>query len=439
MATVVVLGGGISGLAVAELLRDTHDVTVLEASDRAGGNIATDEVGGCLAERAANGFLDNEPAILRLAERIGLTDELVKAEDGERYIFVAPRLVPLPAKPPQIVASPILTPLAKLRAGLDLVMPRGPDDESVASFVRRRLGAQPLQRLVGPMVSGVYAGDPEALSLPACFPKMKAMEVEHRSLLLAAKARKAKGFGPPGKLHSFERGMGSLIERLVERNPVTLGTAATAVERRGEGWVVHTADGSHEADVVVATTPAWATAELLAPIAPAAAKALADIPYAPISVAVSAYDTSDWAAPTGFGALVPRGQGVDVLGTLFTSSIFPTHAPEGRALLRTMVGGALAPQQAGFDEQTLNALVDRDQRTLLGHVPDPVERRIHRHPRGIPQYTLGHLGRVATALSAEADHPGLFLAGAWCGGVGVKDCARTAERAAARVEAWANG
>ena len=435
MARVVVLGAGISGLAVAELLRDDHEVTVLEASQRAGGNIATDEVGGCLAERAANGFLDNEPAILRLAERVGLSDELVAATDGARYIYLAPRLVPLPAKPPQIVVSPLLTPLAKLRAGLDLVMPRGPEDETVASFVRRRLGAQPLQRLVGPMVSGVYAGDPEALSLPACFPKMRAMEVEHRSLLLAAKARKAKGFGPPGKLHSFARGMGSLIERLVERTPGTLGAAATGLERAGEGWTVHTAEGAVAADVVVVTTPAWAAAPLLEPFAPAQAKALADIPYAPIAVAVSAYDTSDWDAPEGFGALVPRGQGVDVLGTLFTSSIFPGHAPEGRALLRTMIGGALAPQQAGFDEQSLNALVDRDQRALLGSVPDPVERRIYRHPRGIPQYTLGHLDRVATALSAEAEHPGLFLAGAWCGGVGVKDCARTAEHTIERVDA----
>ncbi len=432
MARVVVLGGGVSGLAVAEHLRHDHEVTVLEASHRAGGNIATDTVGDCLAERAANGFLDNEPAMLRLVERLGLGDDLVAATPGERFIYLAPDLVPLPHKPPDMITSPILSWPAKLRAGLDLVMPRGPADESVASFVRRRLGEEPLQRLVGPMVSGVYAGDPELLSLPACFASMKAMEEEHRSLLLAARARKARDFGPPGRLHSLRAGMGSLIERLVEGVDVRLGAAVTGLR---PAWTVETADGSVQADAVVATTPAWATARLLG-FAPEAAAALAAIPYAPIAVSVSAYDTSTWTPPEGFGALVPRGQGVQVLGTLFTSSIFPSHAPSDRAVLRTMLGGALAPELVELGEQALNALVDRDQRALLGHVPEALERRIYRHPRGIPQYTLGHLERVDRALAVEHTHPGLFLAGAWCGGVGVKDCARTAEQTAGRVRAF---
>ncbi len=435
---VAVVGAGISGLSCAEWLLDHAAVTVLEAGPRAGGNVGTELVEGRVFERAANGFLDSEPLMMAMVDRVGLADELLPATHGTRYVYLNGELKPIPTKPPAFIMSDLLTWGAKLRVLAEPWMPRGPQDETIADFVRRRLGRQPLERLVGPMVSGVFAGDPERLSLPACFKKMKAMEDEHGSLIRAARARKADpsaAAGPPGHLHSFRGGMGTLLARLAERQPdLRLETPCTRLERAGEGWRVHTPGEVLEVDAVVLACPAPTAASLTASLDADLAEALGATPYAPIAVVVAAFPAAGWTPPEGFGALIPRGQGLRILGTLFTSSIFPAHAAEGEVVLRTMIGGATDPGAAELDPQELLAIaLEENVRLLSRGLPAPTAWRVYRWPRGIPQYTLGHLSRVARVRGACGRLPGLFVTGNHLDGVGVKDCAAAGAKVAAQV------
>lgn len=438
MPRVAVVGAGISGLAVAELLRDGAEVTVLEASGRAGGNIRSEVVGDRIFERAANGFLDSDPDMNALVERVGLSDELLPATRGARYLYVNGRMRAIPTKPPALLASGLLSWWAKARLLMEPLMPAGPDDETVAAFVTRRIGRQPLERMVGPMVSGIFGGDPERLSLPACFPKMKAMEREHGSLFGAMRARRASteaAAGPPGHLHSFRGGMGTLTGRLAERqDDLRLNTPVRALERDGDGWLARTPGGDVRADAVVLACPAPVSGALVADHDRALAVALDSIPYAPIAVVVTAFDRAGWDPPEGFGCLVPRNEGVRVLGTLFTSSIFPDHAADGSVVLRTMIGGATDPEAVAMDPQLLVALALEENQRLLGQpLPRPREARVYAYERGIPQYTLGHLDRVAAVRAAEERLPGLYVTGNHMEGVGVKDCAAAATRLSRRV------
>ncbi len=438
MPRVAVVGAGISGLAAAELLRDGAEITVLEAGDQPGGNIRSERVGDCIFERAANGFLDSEPAMNALVRRVGLEEQLLPATGGTRYLYLRGRMRPIPTKPPALLASSLLSPWAKARLLLEPLMPAGPDDETVARFVSRRIGRQPLRRMVGPMVSGIFGGDPEQLSLPACFPKMKAMEREHGSLLAAMRARRASAeaaAGPAGHLHSFRGGMGTLTGRLAERQvDLRLRSPVRALERLERGWRLRTPGGAIDAEAVVLACPAPIASALLAEHDRPLAAALDAIPYAPIAVVVTAFDRAGWRPPQGFGCLVPRGQGLRTLGTLFTSSIFPEHAPGGAVVLRTMIGGATDPEAIELDPQLLVGLALEEGAHLLGQeLPRPMETRVYTYPRGIPQYTLGHLDRVAAVRAAERRLPGLFVTGNYLEGVGVKDCAAAAARLSPRV------
>lgn len=436
MARIVVVGSGISGLATAEWLRGDHEVVVLEAAERAGGNVATERGDGFTLERSANGFLDNEPAMARLIERVGLEDRVLPATDGPRYLFHGDQLVAVPGGPGALLRTPLLPWWAKLRLALEPFQGPGQDEESIATFAARRLGALAGERLVGTMVQGIWAGKAEELSLPACFPKMRGMEREHGSLIRAMRARKtgtAVAAGPPGHLTSFGDGLGTLTGALAERVGVQTGVPATGLQ---PGWRVQTPQGPVQADAVVLATPAHVSAKLLGELDADAADALAAIPYVPVAVVCQAVPRAGWSPPDGFGVLVPRAQDLDVLGTLFTSNLFPAHAPDDQFLLRSMVGGSIKPQLVGLDDDALVARVRAASERLLGPLPQVSRSAVFRHPQGIPQYTLGHRGRVARVRAGEARLPGLFLTGNHLEGVAVKDCVRDGERTASRVAAF---
>ncbi len=433
MARVVVIGAGISGLVTAEWLRDSHDVVVLEAGPRAGGNVWTHHDDGHTLEQSANGFLDNEPALRRLFERLGLSQQVRPAADGPRYIFHGGQMVPVPTSPPALVRTPLLPWWAKLRLMLEPFQGIGEGDESIHDFATRRLGRLAAERLVGTMVLGIWAGDSGELSLPACFPKMRAMEEEHGSLIRAMLARRADpsvAAGPPGHLTSFQDGLRTLTEGLAERLDVQVQTPATGLEAGGS---VRTPGGAIEADAIVLACPGHVTAELLHPLDPEAAGALSDTPYVPVAVVCTSLPREGWEPPEGFGCLVARAEGLPILGTLFTSNLFPDHAPADRFLVRSIVGGALRPALVGVADEDLIKVVGQANEQLLGPVPDGARSWVFRHPKGIPQYTLGHLDRVRRARGAEARHPGLFLTGNHLDGVAVKDCVRDGERVAQRV------
>lgn len=439
-ARVVVVGGGVSGLAAAFGLADDHEVTVVEASPVAGGKVRTVREAGLTLDMGANGFLDGEPATLELARRVGLGQDLVRARPGPRFVFLDGRPVALPTGLADLLRSPVLSWRGKLRLLGDLVAARGPAEESVGAFVRRRLGAEVLQRLVEPMVTGIYAGDPDSLSIEACFPRLKAAEREHGSLLRGLRASgrgSAAAAGPAGTLTTFRGGLGRLTEALVASLGARLhtGCPAQAVRRLGQGWVVEAGGESFGCDAVVLALPGREAAALVADVDPTLSMALGRTSAAPVTVACTAYEGVE-RPPLGFGCLVPKGTHLGVLGTLFTSSTFPDQAPEGTVLLRTLLGGDREPHQASTSDAETLRLVHRALHELVGPLPDPAHSRLFRWPHGIPQYRVGQPQRVAVVREREHALPGLFCTGNHLEGIGVKDCAREAERVAARVRRW---
>lgn len=443
MESVVVVGAGISGLSVATFL-DAPPL-VLEAADRPGGNVRTDAVDGRLLDRAANGWLDNEPAMARLLARAGLTDRVVPASGAfaKRWIHADGRMHEAPLGPGALLRTRLLPASAKLRMLAEPFVPRGPRDQTVGAFVERRLGRVFAQRLVAPMVAGVHAGDAWQLSLAAAFPRMQELEDRYRSLFLAA-LRVGGGGAPRGRLQTLRGGAGELTDTLARRlgDRLRCGVRVEALRPRDDGWSLRTTEGEIQARAVVLACPGFVQAELLRPLDADLADAVGAVPYAPVAVVATAWPLDAWdAPPEGFGVLVAGDEDLGgVLGTLFTSNVFPHEGRPGEHLLRTILGGAPAPATLDDDDdglvrRTLAAL----ERFFGPPRRPPTLTHVHRHPRGIPQYTVGHPERVARVRALERRWPGLVLTGNHLEGVGVKDCAREGERTAARVEAILRG
>jgi protoporphyrinogen/coproporphyrinogen III oxidase len=453
---IIVVGGGVAGLATAFLLREIGgeagrgaEVIVLESLNEAGGSTRTDHVDGYTCEWGPNGFLDNEPATLQLVERLGLTPRLVKANEnaGHRFIYHGGKMREVPVKPPAFLMSNIVPFSAKLRMGMELFVPakRNGAEETVHSFGKRRLGRVFADYLLDPMVSGIFAGDTKELSLPAVFPKMVEMEREYGGLFraLIAKQKEAKrdgtkSGGPAGAsavLTTFVNGMGELTTTLADRLPsmIQSSSAVRSVERKGSGFAVRLNNGMFEADAVVLACPSYATADIIASLAPHQADVIRQIPYAPVDVVCHGHSRSDFPNDlNGFGVLIPRSEGLRSLGCLWCDSIFPSQAPADRHLLRTMIGGAHDTDVVNLSADELEDLARRDNAQLLKVSAPPVFRKVFRHAKGIAQYTLGHLERVATTEKLEDEMPGLYFTGASYRGVSVNGCAKDAFRVARR-------
>jgi protoporphyrinogen/coproporphyrinogen III oxidase len=452
MRHVVVVGGGIAGLALAHTLRTVGggspgvSVTVVERAARPGGPIRTEEAEGYLLEWGPEGFLDNAPDTLALAEALGLGDRLLPSRDTarRRFVYRGGRLQALPTGPLSFLRSGLLSIRGKLRlAGEPWARPRPSEDETIDAFATRRLGAEAASALVGPMVTGVFAGDPRRLSLRACFPRLFELETEHGGLVrgVFAGARKKKRDpaaprrSPFGRLTSFRGGLEELVRALAHSLAPDLrtGVAVRGLERQRppaprEGsprYRVVLEDGSAlAADAVVLAGRAADTARLLEPRVAEAAALLREIPSSPVGVLGLGYPSSAMPRPLdGFGFLVARGEGPRILGVLWESSIFEGRAPQGSVLLRVMVGGALDPEAVDLPDDRLLASVRDDLSTTMGLRSVPTFVRIVRHRAGISQYTVGHVERVQRAerLLAEA-LPGVVLAGSSYRGVAMNAC-----------------
>jgi len=443
---IAIVGAGISGLANAfEAKEAGHEVVVCERAPRAGGNIRTERAGGYTVEWGPNGFLDNVPETLDLVRRLGLSDRLKVSSDAARLRFIWRRgkLRELPLSPPAFLKSPILTLGGRLRVLFEPFAKKRPEgDESVHAFAARRIGKQAADVLVQAMVSGVFAGDAKRLSLRATFPKMWGMETSYGGLLKAMKARKAERkargesasgggpAGPGGTLTSFSGGMIELVDTLVSRldGAVRLDTPVTGLARAGDGWRL---EGPGEtADRVVLSCPAWEAAGIVRSLDADAADHLDGIGGASVTVVATAYDADAMGGPPdGFGFLVPRGEGPGILGCLWTSSIYPgDRAPEGKVLLRTMIGGATDPDRAGLPDDALLEIVAAELRRTMGLETSPERHWIFRHPRGIPQYRIGHRERLAGALKRLRPHRGILLAGNSYRGISVNATIKEARR-----------
>lgn len=453
---VVVVGAGVAGLSTAlaahDSMGDFAKITVLEADSAVGGLVRTTGHDGFVIEGGANGFLDNAPATLRLVQRLGLTDRLVQADAtaAKRYLWVRGALHPLPGGPGAMLRSPLLSWSGRLRILREPFVGVGPDetvDETVGDFARRRLGPEATRTLVDPMVSGVFAGDLDQLSLRAAFPRLAAMERTHGSLIRAMVARQkagsargeaeagaAKAFG--GRLTSFVAGMQELIEALATslEGHIQCDTTVTGLSPRHDGgWVVETTRGQHQADAVVLAVPASVATRLVSGVAPRIGT------YEPATASVAtvavAYPTQAISAVLdGFGFLVPRGEGLRTLGCLWESSIFPGHrAPAGFHLLRVILGGAHDPEVLGLSDAELVSLVREELSQVLGITAAPERHWIARWPQGIAQFGLGHVAR-RDALRAALPR-GLWLTGSAWDGVAVNSCIERSESVARELVA----
>jgi oxygen-dependent protoporphyrinogen oxidase len=466
---IVVVGGGIAGLAAAhrlvELGRDQGwplDLVLLEAAARLGGTIRTERADGFLLEAGPDSFISEKPWALALAERIGLGPRLRGTHDRVRrtYVVRGGRLRPLPegflllapTRAWPVLASDVFSWRGKLRLGLDLFLPRrsGTGDESLGSFVRRRLGREALERVAQPLVGGIYTADPDHLSLQATMPRFLALEREHRSLILglrrtarAGEVRQASG--PRWSLFvTLAGGMEELVTALASRLPAgaaRLSTPATAVALARDRWRVELGDGTAlPADGVVLAGPAPGMAALVRALDPPLAAFLEGIAYASSATVALAYPRTAVRHPLdGFGFVVPRVEGRAILACTFSSVKYPGRAPEGFALLRVFIGGAL---QAGFlaqEDRALVRLAHDDVAGLLGITGEPVLSRVWRHPDTMPQYDVGHLDRVAAIETRLESLPGLALAGGAYRGVGIADCVRAGEAAAERLNSSLKG
>jgi oxygen-dependent protoporphyrinogen oxidase len=470
---VVIVGGGLTGLAAAHRLTSggasgqALDVVVLESRDRRGGAIWTESRDGFLLEGGADSFITAKPWALDLCRELGLGDQIIPTDPGNRRSFVVRRgrLLPVPSgfvlmAPNRVVpllTSPILSLKGKLRLLLDLVLPARTEgaDESLASFVRRRLGREALDRLVQPLVGGIYTADPSELSVAATLPQFLEMEREHGGLIRGGlrKARRERAGGAQnggesgaryGMFATLAGGMGTLPDALASSLPpgvLRLGAAVRRIARReaggassgvGRPWSVELRDGpAIEADAVVLATEAHAAARLVDGFDPSLALGLRSIPYASSAIVQLGYRRDQVAHPLdGFGAVVPLIEGRSILALSFTSVKFPGRAPAGSVLMRVFLGGATQPELFDQDDAWLIETAAREAAELLGITGPPSLTDVARHPRGMPQYTLGHLDRVSQVIEHAGRHAGLVLAGNYLGGVGVPDCVRSGRQAA---------
>jgi oxygen-dependent protoporphyrinogen oxidase len=409
-------------------------------------------VDGYLCEWGPNGFLDNVPETLALVRQLGMEDRLLPADEraGKRFIYRRGRLHALPGGPVGFALSGLLSVRGRARVVGEPLAPRRPDgDETIHAFAARRIGHEAADVLIDSMVSGVFGGNARELSLRACFPKMWEMETRYGSLVKAMLAKRrerrapagAPMGAPGGHLTSFPDGIEELVLGLTRAlgARVQTGRAVRRVRPRrpdaAEGWLVDLDDGSVvEAEAVVLAGSASMSATLVDGFDEDLARVLRAIPAAPLAVVCLGYETARLDRPLdGFGFLVPRGEGVGILGALWDSSIYPGRAPAGRSLVRVMSGGAHDRSVVTLDDDTLVERTRADLHTTMQLGIEPVFTRVFRHPAGIPQYTVGHLERLSAIDRRVAAHPGLVLAGNSYRGVSINACVADARSRAEQV------
>jgi len=454
---VVVVGGGVSGLAAAYHLgcaaRPGVEVVVVERDDRLGGKVRTQSIGGHLVDTGPDALMVRAPAMRALLEDLDLADATVTPGAGGSFVWSRGRLRTLPPSTmfgiPQrllpLLLSGLLSPLGIARAGLDLVLPRRavPDDEdlSIGALTRPRFGSQVFDRLIDPLLGGIHAGRADLLSARSTVPEVDALARRSRSIYLALR-RQPRREAPAGSaLVSLGGGLTRLVEALtsaIESNDactVRLGTEVEALRRNGGRYFLRLSDGTElAADAVVLTTPAFVTAPLLADLAPDAAEAAAAIPYVDAACVTLLYPREALTRElNGTGFLVPADEDLLLVGCSWLGVKWPHLAHPSSILLRAMVGRYGDRRFMDMDDDELVARVRDDLVRTMGMSAPPVEVRVQRWPRAMPQYTVGHRDRLERITRALSELPGLHVIGAAGTGVGVASCVGQARRTADEV------
>jgi protoporphyrinogen/coproporphyrinogen III oxidase len=472
MRKIVIVGGGIAGLAAAfKVVRAAEagndvEFTLVEKDPRLGGKIATENVEGFVVDGGPDCFLTEKPAIHRIAKLLGIFDEELPTDDARKRTFILSRgrlhdlpdgvMMFAPTKFWPFATTSLFSWPGKFRMGMDLLIKRkpvtgdGPGDETLESFVVRRMGRECLDRLAEPLVGGVHASDPAKMSLAATFPRLLEMEQTYGGMIKGFYAARKKvaemrkkyppkpGAKPRTFFTSFEAGMGYLTDAMADaagRDRMRTGVAATGISRTPDGWAVSLDDGSVlEADAVIVATESWAAERLVRPVDETIADALAGIEHSSSATVSLAFEESEVGIDmNAFGVLCPLVENRSLMAATLSSTKWPGRAPEGRVLLRGFVGGPHNQAIMAESDERIAEIVLNELREVLGVKGNPLFKRVFRWDKGMPQYTMGHLDRVDAIETRSAEVPGLALAGGSYRGVGLPNCVESGERAVTKV------
>ena len=455
MKSVGIIGGGITGLTAAfHLQKAGIPFTLYEGSDRVGGPIQSIREGKYLAECGPNTILETSPAISEMVRDLGLENRRMYSDPAahNRYIARKGRPVALPTSPLKFLSTPLFSAKAKFRLTLEpFIKPSDPEiEESVGEFVVRRLGTEFLDYAINPLVGGVYAGDPALLSVKHAFPKLQALEQRYGSLIrgqiFGAKERKKKGnvSKQNAPKFSFDEGLEVLTRTLLSRmqDSIALRHRITLLRRNPGGWSVFSQCGSYEsvdehgALIIAITTHDLAKLRIEGVDVPSMSP-LGDVYYPPVASVVLGFRRDEVKHPLdGFGVLVPEAEGMSILGTIFSSSLFPGRAPEGHVTLTSYIGGARSPELVSTNEDTLVEKTLRDLRQLLGVTGAPTYRHCFVFKRAIPQYNVGFSKFKEVMAGVEAAAPGLLVGGHCRSGISLGDSIASGQEMAERTQKY---
>ncbi len=433
MREVVVVGSGISGLSVAYRLKQKgRDVVVYEKDDEIGGTIKTKQEEGYLYELGPQTLLADQE-VLKFIEELGLKPLKASENAKYRYIYKRGKLIPLPLSPIQFLTTPLLSLGSKLGVLKEIFAKPVEEDISIAQFVRKRFGEEFLNYLVAPFLSGVYAGDPEKLSLKYATPKLYEIQKKYGSLIKAL--LKEKRVAPKAQLISFEGGLSELIKALSKDLEVHTESVVLRMRKFEDHFKLDVRGKKVETKSVVVASPAYTSSYLLKEISFSASEIFEKIDYPPVVVVNVGVKGK---IPEGFGFLVPRVEGKRILGAMFMSKLFPGRAPEGRELLSVFLGGATDREVMELSDEEILNTVEKELKEIL-NIESLDFARIQRWKRAIPQYNVGYDQYLNLVKDMEKDYPGLFLTGNWIYGVSMGDCIRASTQVAERVERFLKG
>ncbi|MDX1521919.1 MAG: protoporphyrinogen oxidase [Anaerolineae bacterium] len=464
MTYVTIVGGGITGLATAYYLQKNSrsgaglplDYTLLEGTSRLGGKVITETIGdGFIVEGGPDAFLTQKPWAMQLCRELGLADHFIPTNDDRRNIFVLDKgkLVPFPGGyrltvPTEFipfVLSPLISWPGKVRMALDLVLPPRSEngDESLASFVGRRLGREAVDKIAGPIMAGIYVGDPDRLSIQSTFPMFVELEKKYGSLIRAMRAvkKQVQAENPLPMFYSLKGGLQEMIETLRAKleSEVQLNRSVAEIRHLSSGFEVLLQSGdAFKTDAVVLTVPAFAAANIVRPLNRALADKLAAIRYvstATISLGFKRAEVEAQHDLNGFGFVIPKAENRNIVACTWTSTKFDHRAPQDGVMVRAFVGGEPREDLVELADEPLIQLVREELAEIMGLTAKPLFGKVYRWPNGTPQYDVGHLDRVAEMEHLAGQTPGLYLAGSASRGVGLPDCIRSGQAVADRIGA----
>jgi len=468
MKRVVIVGGGITGLATAHALEKSAEpcqVRLVEGSGRLGGNIVTVSHAAFVIDGGPDSWVATKPHATRLAKDVGLGDELIGTRPDTRKVYIVWKkqlhampeglVLGIPTEWRPFAETELFSYDAKLRALLEPLIPKrtlaGDEDESIASFITRRLGGDIAERIAGPLLGGIFAGDPESLSVRACVPQLVDAEAKYGSLILAMRALRAArkeqagaGESEASTFLSLKRGMGDLVTTVAHRlrdAEMSTSTPVTGLGRLEPGdargrWAVETREGTLFADHVALTVPAHAASRLVSEVDPTLSEMLSGVGYVSTATVFLAFKKYDVRHPLdAVGFLVPRAENRPILACTFVSSKWDHRAPSGQVLLRVFIGGAGAEHELRRDDDALVRLAREQVKDLIGIERPPVFSKVFRFTQASPQPTVGHLARMEKIARRAAMNDGLYVGGNGYVGTGIPDAVKQGEEIAARIAA----